>query len=165
MGWILCCNRMHIMYCQRQCAGAMQYNNGGKTSSHELSGNATCILYHKAFQGIWLKTILQWGMPSFCFWNKLRLLTKWLPFWCPWFEVILHPTLMEFHPYWHWLWGGFLPVETVSGSHCDFPLLHFSCIFPLILIRNLISSLTSSEWKFKTSVHFEEGHRLYVYVV
>lgn len=50
----------------------------GCVARHEFSGNITCILYYKAFQEIWLKTILQWGTPSFWCWNQLELLTKWM---------------------------------------------------------------------------------------
>lgn len=127
----------------------------GTTSSHEFSGNTTCILYCKAFQGFWLKTIQQWGMPSFCCWNKLRLLNKW-PF------VLMsvmwtdsHPTLMELHSYWHWLWGVFLPVETAGGGHCDFLV----CAFPLFLHLSFNPHLLQSVWC-HVSHHLNRNSRL-----
>lgn len=110
----------------------------GTTSTHEFSGNTTCILYYKAFQGIWLKTILQWGMPSFCCWTRLGLLTKWLNCFdvhdVNWFSIQLSWNSIHTDT---WLWVGFLsPVETwatvvvIVISWCAL-LLHSpcSCIF------------------------------------
>lgn len=69
----------------------------GKTSSHWFSGNTTCILYYKAFQGIWLKTTQQWGMLSFCCWNKLRLLTKWVLMSMMWLDSSLNSSWKSIH--------------------------------------------------------------------
>lgn len=100
------------------------------------------ILYCKAFQGIWLKTTLQWGTAPFCCWKQLPLDYSLNAFCCllPLLMSMMwndcHPTVMEVHPYWHWWWrgrGGGKGGGGSGGRHCGCsPCV--APIFPLILI-------------------------------
>lgn len=111
----------------------------GCAARHEFSGNITCILYYKAFQGIWLKTILQWGTTPFWCWNQLQLLTKWVLG----FDVH-NVNWLSIQPSWNSI---HTDTDCVLGpspwrlvviviSCCELLLLHFlrSCIFSLIPI-------------------------------
>lgn len=145
----------------------------GKNISHEFSGNVTCILYYKAFQGIWLKTILQWGMPSFWCWNQLQLLTKlllgfdvhnvnWFSIQLPWNSIHTDTDCeLGFS-----LWRRKLVVIVISCCKLlsAFPLfLHLFFNPHLFLLTWYHTPI--SERKLKTSVEYEQSHRLYVYTV
>ena len=131
----------------------------GKTSSHEFSGNTTCILYYKAFQRIWLKTILQWGMPSFCCWNKLRLLTKlllcfdvhdvnWFSIQLSWNSIHTDTDCESSFSLWK------QQQVVIVISWCELLLLHFpfSCIFSLIPICYCQSDVISHAIWIETQV-------------
>lgn len=170
--WMLCgCNR--VLICNRTDCSV--------TGQLEVSGNTTCILYYKAFQGIWLKTILQWGMPSFCCWNKLRLLTKWpfcfavhdviwLSIQLPWNSIHTDTDCeLDFS-----LWS------QAVGGHCDFllwaPFVAFSplpasfllplhSVIPIHYCQCAAIPHTTVETQGQCAVWAESQIMLYVYTV